>query len=100
MNLSLTLLQLLLHLPKDNTYLVGGCVRDYLLGKDPKDFDIVTNIDLDTLTQNLKDNGWKVEEKGKQFLVLIASKSKQQFEIALYRKDGFMKKPKYVKKIN
>jgi poly(A) polymerase len=25
------------------TYLVGGCVRDILLGKKPKDFDIVTN---------------------------------------------------------
>lgn len=25
------------------TYLVGGCVRDLLLGREPKDFDIVTN---------------------------------------------------------
>ena len=26
-------------------YLVGGCVRDLLLGKEPKDFDIVTNAE-------------------------------------------------------
>jgi poly(A) polymerase len=24
-------------------YLVGGCVRDLLLGREPKDFDVVTN---------------------------------------------------------
>src|SRR5512138_3809505 len=31
---------------KDNGfvgYLVGGCVRDLLLGREPKDFDVVTN---------------------------------------------------------
>ena len=57
------------------------------LGIEPKDFDIVTNTDLDTLTIHLKENGWKVNEAGKQFLVLIASKNNEQYEIALYRKD-------------
>lgn len=28
-------------------YLVGGCVRDLLLGLEPKDFDIVTNATPD-----------------------------------------------------
>jgi len=31
-------------------YLVGGCVRDLLLGREPKDFDVVTNATLDYLT--------------------------------------------------
>ena len=26
-----------------DAYLVGGCVRDILLGQQPKDFDVVTN---------------------------------------------------------
>ena len=26
-----------------DAYLVGGCVRDLLLGREPKDFDVVTN---------------------------------------------------------
>src|ERR1039457_1637280 len=26
-----------------SAYLVGGCVRDLLLGREPKDFDLVTN---------------------------------------------------------
>ena len=99
---NLTLLELCLHIKSltDDFYLVGGCVRNMLLNKTPNDFDIVCKLDLDTLISVLKDNNWKVSEAGKQFLVLIASKNNQQFEISLYRKDGFMKKPKYVKKIS
>jgi len=26
-----------------DAYLVGGCIRDILLGQQPKDFDVVTN---------------------------------------------------------
>ena len=32
-----------LHKAKFEAYLVGGCIRDLLLGKIPKDFDIATN---------------------------------------------------------
>lgn len=28
-------------------YLVGGCVRDLILGKTPKDFDVVTSATLE-----------------------------------------------------
>lgn len=87
---NLTLLELFLILKpySDNTLLVGGCVRDYLLNNKPKDFDLVTDISLDIIISELLNNGWKIDEAGKQFLVLIASKNNQQFEIALYRKDG------------
>ena len=87
---NLTLLELCLHIKSltDDFYLVGGCVRNMLLNKTPNDFDIVCKLDLDTLISVLKDNNWKVSEAGKQFLVLIASKNNQQFEISLYRKDG------------
>lgn len=30
----------------ENTYLVGGCIRDMLLGRNPSDFDIVTFCDV------------------------------------------------------
>ena len=30
-------------------YLVGGCVRDLLLGREPKDFDVATNADPDEI---------------------------------------------------
>lgn len=90
MQLSNTLLELFLHIKSltDNAYLVGGCVRDIVLNKNPKDFDIVTDCNLDELKKILKDNNWSIKDAGSNFLVTIASKNKEQFEIALYRKDG------------
>lgn len=84
------LLQLLLILQpfSDNVYLVGGCVRDILLNKTPKDFDLVCDIDLDFVANELTPSGWKINEAGKQFLVMIASKNNLQFEIANFRNDG------------
>lgn len=72
----------------DSVRLVGGCVRDMILSKHPKDFDLVCSGDLDTISKEFLDNGWKVTEAGKQFLVLKVSKFGQEFDIALYRKDG------------
>lgn len=85
-----TLLELFLHIRSltDNAYLVGGCVRDVVLNKQPKDFDVVTNCDLEKLKEILIDNNWSITDAGENFLVTIASKNGEQFEIALYRKDG------------
>lgn len=86
----LTLLQLFLIINNHstNTYLVGGCVRDLLLGDIPNDFDLVTDGDLDNIESSLLENGWDINEAGKSFLVLIASKHGKQYEVALFRKDG------------
>ena len=88
--LSNNLLEIFTHLKYQNasSYLVGGCVRDYLIGKTPKDFDIVTDCPIETLIPILEDNNWKINEAGKQFFVLIASKGNEQYEIANFRKDG------------
>lgn len=82
-----------------NSALVGGCVRDALIGKTPKDFDFVTSIPMDELKVMFKEAGFKVQEEGKQFLVLIVSKDGEQYEIANYRQDNYRKKPKYVRRI-
>lgn len=74
-------------------------MRDLCLKKKPKDLDVVTDANLDELSVALKENGWKVDEAGKQFFVLITSKNEQQFEIALFRKDGTYtdgRRPDYV----
>lgn len=70
------------------SYLVGGSVRDYMIGNTPKDFDIVTDMPVDNLIPVLIENDWVINEAGKQFLVLIATKGGMQFEIAQFRKDG------------
>lgn len=77
------------NLPSSNTRLVGGCVRDYILGKEPKDYDIVTDLHMEYITETLKEADWKVDETGKQFLVLTVTSPKgNSYEIANYRKEG------------
>lgn len=85
--------------------LVGGCVRDKLLGKYPNDYDLVVNGDLSEISEALRDNGWKINGAGLNFFVLIASKVDQvtndlhTFEIAMFRKDGTYvdgRRPEYV----
>lgn len=88
----------LLQKSKDSA-LVGGCVRDAILGKEPKDFDFVTSIPMDELKRIFKEAGFKVQEEGLAFLVLIVNKEGKQYEIANFRTDVYRKKPKVVKKI-
>lgn len=92
MNLNNNLLQIfsILKAYSECNYLVGGCVRDHLLGIEPKDYDIVTDVHMDIIEKEFAENGWTVDAVGKQFLVMFISKNGEQFEIANYRKDvGF-----------
>jgi len=88
---ALDLLQvfLILQSKSNQNYLVGGCVRDTLMGLEPKDYDIVTDVPMEEVVEDFKKAGWKVEETGLQFLVLNVSKGgDRRFEIANFRKDG------------
>lgn len=58
-----------------NPLIVGGAVRDAAAGADPKDIDIeVHGASIDTLAQRFAENGFRVDEVGKQFGVLKVSK--------------------------
>jgi tRNA nucleotidyltransferase/poly(A) polymerase len=70
------------------TYLVGGCVRDKILGRTPKDFDIVTDMPITKVIEEFTYSGWKCDEVGKQFLVTIVSKDGQMFEISNFRSES------------
>lgn len=88
----LLLMQLLMLLrdTSPKTYLVGGCVRDMLLGKTPKDFDIVTTANIPVLHEDCSrfaPNGWSVDYVGQHFGVYIFSKDGRQFDVANFRKD-------------
>jgi tRNA nucleotidyltransferase/poly(A) polymerase len=71
-----------------NTYLVGGCVRDMLLGREPKDFDIVTDASIEELSHDLIASGWELKGVGDHFLVNVVSKNGNVFEIANFRKEA------------
>lgn len=69
-------------------FVVGGAVRDFIQGIEPKDYDLVTNALPEESKEILK--GFKVsDEQGKNFGVLrVYTKDEPAgYEIASYRKD-------------
>lgn len=65
------------------TYLVGGCVRDLLLGIHPKDYDIATNAKPDEVKRIIH----RAYVIGKRFRLVLVRRDEQQFEVATFRRD-------------
>jgi len=64
-------------------FVVGGAVRDAVLGKTPKDFDLATDAKPEEVEKIAKQGGLKTVPVGKQFGVVIVN----GHEIATFRKD-------------
>lgn len=62
----------------------GGCVRDMLLGIEPKDFDIVTSAKPDEI-EDLLEHTIPI---GKKFGVILTIHKQHHFEIATFRSDS------------
>lgn len=73
-------------------YVVGGAVRDALLGKTPKDFDLATDAIPDKIQELLKPY-YKTLETGKAFGVINVITPSGEYEIATFRKDSYKEKP-------
>ena len=69
-------------------YLAGGCVRDLLLGRDPKDYDVATSATPDTVLNLFK----RTFAVGAHFgVVLVADSDEEGYittEVATFRSDG------------
>ena len=65
-------------------YFAGGCVRDELLGIEPKDYDVAT----DATPQRIGTLFPRTEEVGAQFGVMIVKGRGQMVEVATFRADG------------
>jgi tRNA nucleotidyltransferase/poly(A) polymerase len=70
-----------------DSYIVGGFIRDVLAGFKYNDVDFATEVSYDNLFKHLKNEGFKVKETGKQFLIINVTIDNEQFEIAALRKD-------------
>ncbi len=68
-------------------YVVGGAVRDALLGKQPKDFDLATDAVPDTVEEILAEAGFKTLPTGKAFGVINVFTDGGEYEIATFRED-------------
>jgi putative nucleotidyltransferase with HDIG domain len=63
---------------------VGGCVRDFLLGREPQDFDIATDAKPEQVEKLFK----KTIPVGKKFGVIIVVEGGQQFQVATFRAEA------------
>lgn len=86
--LQLLQISMILTTHSKESYLVGGCVRDSLIGKVPKDYDFVTDIPYSELEDIFRIAGWNVSKTGENFLVMNIEKDGVQYEIANFRKDS------------
>jgi poly(A) polymerase len=65
-------------------FLVGGCVRDLLLGREPADFDVATDATPDKLIALFPDS----VAVGAQFGVIVVLRDGLKLEVATFRCDG------------
>lgn len=68
-------------------YVVGGAVRDAVLGKTPKDYDLATDALPDKVEEMMKGGGLKTLPTGKAFGVINVFTDAGEYEIATFRKD-------------
>jgi poly(A) polymerase len=67
-----------------NTYLVGGCVRDLLVGLHPKDYDIATDASPSEIRRIIK-GSYII---GRRFQLVLVKRGSQQFEVATFRRNA------------
>lgn len=69
-----------------SAYIVGGCVRDSILGRKPNDWDICTSATPDEMLEIFKDK--KIIETGLKHGTVTVVVGGEPFEITTYRIDG------------
>ena len=67
-----------------SSFWVGGCVRDFLLGREPGDYDIATSARPEQV-ENLFNRTVAV---GKKFGVMVVLEGGHQFQVATYRAEA------------
>lgn len=69
-------------------YIVGGAVRDVLMNKPIKDYDLATDASPDTIESMLEKEKVRTIGTGKNFGVINAYINDEEFEIATFREDS------------
>lgn len=69
-------------------YLVGGCVRDLLLGTQPQDFDMTTNARPEDIVLLANSLGWRALVTGEKYGTVTVIVADLAIEITTYRIDS------------
>lgn len=69
-------------------YIVGGCVRDSLLLKEPNDWDITTSAKPEEMINIFKNKGYKVIPTGIIHGTVTVMINKEGYEVTTFRIDG------------
>ena len=72
---------------KFEAYVVGGCVRDSILGHTPKDWDLTTNATPDEIREVFKDYPI-INNNGEKHGTVTVRYNEENIEITTYRIDG------------
>ena len=67
-----------------SAFWVGGCVRDFLLGREPQDYDIATSARPEQVEKLFK----RTVAVGRKFGVMVVIESGRQFQVATYRAEA------------
>jgi poly(A) polymerase len=67
-----------------SAFWVGGCVRDFLLGRDPGDYDVATSARPDDIEKLFK----RTIAVGRKFGVMVVVEDKHQFQVATFRAEA------------
>lgn len=70
-------------------YVVGGAVRDSILGRKPKDYDVATSLLPEKVMQIMEDNGFMVVPTGIKFGTVTVYVFGMPIEVSTFRSDGF-----------
>lgn len=68
-------------------YLVGGCVRDSILGRKIVDIDFATDLLPETVIKSVEKSGFRVNRKGVPFGTVTVINKKKKFEVTTFRSD-------------
>lgn len=69
-----------------NAYIVGGSVRDILIGKDPSDYDVNTDALPEEIEEVFKE--YRTLEVGKKFGTIVVIQDEGTVEVTTFRSDG------------
>ena len=70
-------------------WMVGGAVRDFLLGEDTDDFDFATNATTEEMLEILSEDGYRTTEVGRDFGTIEVYIEDQTLHITTYRRDEY-----------